>query len=189
MGKKVNKNICILLLKCWVIFYHTFQHCFVISQKIDDSQLDQFVTSFKQELESHIDQVLAYKQIQQMLDVAEAELAHGPINGEEIFKEVFQNVSLRYNDVVLAANTLKNELEKNISLLNFGSIMGPPVPNGGSPPVPLTKCCCGIGPGLFDGRLRDRVQQEACYGSQDALLESLSKTEFVSTLKVSSLNI
>lgn len=172
-----------------MIFYLVFQHCFVLSQKIDDSQINRYVTSFKQELESHIDQVLAYKQIQQMLDVAEAELAHGPIKGEEIFKEVFQSVSLRYNDVVLAANTLKKELEKNIPLLNFGSNLGTPVPNGGPPPVPLTKCCCGIGPGLFDGRVRDRVQQKACYGSQDVLLESLSKTGFISTLEVSSLNI
>jgi hypothetical protein len=146
----------------------------VSSQKLDESQISQWMLGFKQELDSHIDKVLVYGQIEQMLLDFETKLVHAPIDGEEIFNEIFQNVSLRYNHVVLAANRLKQRLEKDVSKLNN---VEPPMPVGGP-------CCCGLGPGPFDGKVRDTVQNRECYGSEDALLKSLSKTEFVNTLKV-----
>ncbi|XP_053377571.1 VWFA and cache domain-containing protein CG16868-like isoform X2 [Mercenaria mercenaria] len=181
MGNNSIKNF--LFMKCLGILVLLLNVCSVSLEKFDESQMKQIAATFKQELDSHIDKVLAYGQIEQKLQEFETHLVHGPINGEDIFNEIFQNVSLRYNDVVLAANRLKQVLEKDVGLLDNVDSTGAPPPGGGPPPVPLTKCCCESSPGVFDARLHDRVQAKECYGSQDALLESLGKTGFVDKLK------
>lgn len=171
--------------------------CVVLAREIDEAEVTQCVSTFKQVLDSHIDRVLAYRQIEQMLEMFEGKLGIVPINGKALFQDIFEKVSLRYNDVVLAANTLKKALESDVHLLNVGgsvivpstgSANVPPVvpPMGASlPSVQLIDCCCGAGPRLFDGRVRDTVHTtEECYGLENTLLEALSKMRFVGTMKV-----
>ena len=189
METKTTWNFKVLLIKVLLTLMILLDLKSVSPQQLDGSQIKQWVLGFKQDLDSHIDKVLAYGQIEKMLSGFETKLVNAPINGEEIFNGIFQNVSLRYNDVVLAANRLKQKLEKDVGSLNNVDGSGAPVPGAGPPPMPFTKCCCGLGPGPFDGRVRDTVQDKECYGREDALLKSLSKTGFVSTLKVRNLKL
>ena len=120
--------------------------------KLDESQVNQWTAKFKTDLDTRIDKMLGYQQVKSMLHKYESELGFVPIKGDETFKQIFERVNSKYNDLVLAVNKLKSGIEKALTDQqadepdiyssetesirdqddNFG---GPPAPGNGSPPL------------------------------------------------------
>lgn len=155
-----------------------------LSTQISMGDIEPLVNKFKLNLNYHIDEVLAFEHIKQMLEKHEGDLVISPINGPEIFENLYQSISIKYSDVILAVKKLKRAFEANTN--SSTESMVPPPSMGGGPPIvpPSMKCCCTLRPGKFDGKVRDSVHDEECYGNQDKILESISRTNFKDAMKV-----
>ncbi|XP_052781830.1 VWFA and cache domain-containing protein 1-like [Mya arenaria] len=106
---KMSSSLCFVLLLSLNVL-----DCSDGKTIIDESTWNEDVDSFKQEMDTHIDKVLAYNEIGAMLEKHENELTYVRVSGSEEFEKLFQKVSTKYNDLVSAANSLKTIFEMNL---------------------------------------------------------------------------
>ena len=83
-----------------------------------------YVSSFKHQLDSHINDILAFNEIKTMLDKYETNLARVKINASERFDDIFQKVMVKYTHLVQAVRTLK--AAKETPPTASPSTVGPP---------------------------------------------------------------
>lgn len=110
---------------------------------VKDHGTSDYVSAFKHQLDSHINDILAFNEIKVMLDKHESELARVKINASEKFDEIFRKVTVKYNELVQAANGLQHAVELSSPskpstgppALQRSTVQGPPTP--GPPPMGL----------------------------------------------------
>ena len=106
---------------------------------INENEVKTWVSNFKQNLDGHINNVLAIKEIESNFTKYNKDLVTVQINGSEVFESIFEKVSIRYTELELALRDIKKTIEKPGS-----STSGPPspvagpgssAPPGGGPPL------------------------------------------------------
>ncbi|XP_052284951.1 VWFA and cache domain-containing protein 1-like isoform X3 [Dreissena polymorpha] len=80
-----------------------------VELKKDD--LDRYVTMLKERLDSHVERLLDVSGIEKMIAQYETNVAEVPVNVTREFEEIFEKVTVKYNDLVIVANSLKKYLE------------------------------------------------------------------------------
>ena len=106
---------------------------------INENEVKTWVSNFKQNLDGHINNVLAIKEIESNFTKYNKDLVTVQINGSEVFESIFEKVSIRYTDLELALRDLKRTIEKPVSSTSGppSPVAGPgsPSPSGGGPPL------------------------------------------------------
>ncbi|KAH3820782.1 hypothetical protein DPMN_122531 [Dreissena polymorpha] len=65
----------------------------------------------KERLDSHVERLLDVSGIEKMIAQYETNVAEVPVNVTREFEEIFEKVTVKYNDLVIVANSLKKYLE------------------------------------------------------------------------------
>lgn len=185
-----------------IVLLYTAEHS--LTSKIDENEVETWVTDFRQNLNGHVDRILSVKAIESNFGKFNKDLVIAKINGSDVFSSVYQSVSLRYTDLERALTDLKSSIEGSVSPTS-----GPPGPNspgtgppplisprggpplappgaGGVPPVGLTGCCADCSVKKYNWRFRDLVCEKECYENVDETLRCIASSGVADTFKVKS---
>ena len=188
---------------------------FVFSGKIDENEIKTWVSKFEQNLQGHINKVLAVDQIENNFKNYNKDLVIAKINGSAVFSSIYERVSLRYTDLELAVKAIKSALEGSVSPSSappgpstpgpaappglvappgfpappgLKPLVGPGAPSGG-PRVPLARCCTGVANTYpYNGRFRDGVDMKECYENVDDTLRLVADSGATEVFQVGSYN-
>jgi len=89
---------------------------------VDEVTMNGYVETFKRQLDTHIESVLAVDDIQELLEPYEDELLHVKWNGSEKFETLYQKVSIKYNDLVQGAKRLKHFIENDLKFYSHTTL-------------------------------------------------------------------
>ena len=129
----------IRLLPIFVIFVYAVK-CSLASI-IDENKVKTWVSNFKQNLDGHINNVLAIREIENNFTKYNKDLVPAIIDGSKVFSSIFEKVSIRYTELELALMDIKATIEKPVS-----STSGPTAGPGAGPTIPALP---GAGPPLL----------------------------------------
>lgn len=105
---------------------------------IDENEVKSWVSNFKQNLDGHINNVLAIKEIENNFTKYNKDLVITKINGSEVFSSIFQKVSIRYTELESALTYIKASVERPVtpsaSPTSPGAGQAVPTPPGAGPP-------------------------------------------------------
>lgn len=106
-----------LAVTMWLTVYTTvFYFVTIVGSKTSQSKFENFdfyISKFKEHLNSHIDDILSYHEISDMLEKYENDLAKVKINATESFISIYRTLGIKYNDLPLAVQNLARAFEKD----------------------------------------------------------------------------